>query len=87
MRRTHLRHQDNIAKRLLIHAGAFNLGLVMRKLSGCGTPRGLQGRLNQLLLLLLTLVNGFIYAITSKITTIKGSTGNIAQNRNVFSIS
>jgi transposase len=87
MRRTHLRHQDNIAKRLLIHAGAFNLGLVMRKLSGCGTPRGLQGRLNQLLLFLLTLVNGFIYAITSKITTIKGSTGNIAQNRNVFSIS
>src|SRR5882757_2321756 len=66
MRRTHLRHQDNIAKRLLIHAGAFNLSLVMRKLSGCGTPRGLQGRLNQLLLFLLTLVNGLISAITSK---------------------
>jgi transposase len=44
MRRTHLRFHDNIIKRLLIHAGAFNLSLIMRKLSGYGTPRGLQGR-------------------------------------------
>ena len=49
MRRTHLRRHDNIIKRLLIHAGAFNLGLVMRKKSGCGTPRGFQGRLNAFL--------------------------------------
>jgi transposase len=49
MRRTHLRCHDNIIKRLLIHAGAFNLGLVMRKLSGCGTPRGFQGCLNGLI--------------------------------------
>jgi transposase len=48
MRRTHLRCHDNIIKRLLIHAGAFNLGLVMRKLLGNGTPRGLQGRLSAL---------------------------------------
>jgi transposase len=40
MRRTHLRDQDNIIKRLLIPAGAFNLSLVMRKLSGCGTLPG-----------------------------------------------
>jgi transposase len=56
MRRTHLRRHDNIIKRLLIHAGAFNLGLVMRKLSGYGTPRGLQGRLNALLFVLQRLV-------------------------------
>jgi transposase len=49
MRRTHLRRHDNIIKRLLIHAGAFNLGLVMRKLLGNGTPRGFQGRRNALL--------------------------------------
>jgi transposase len=49
MRRTHLRRHDNIIKRLLIHAGAFNLGLVMRKLLGNGTPRGFQGRMNALL--------------------------------------
>src|ERR1039458_1226952 len=44
MRRTHLRHHDNIAKRLLIHVGGFNLGLVMRQLIGIGKPRRLQGR-------------------------------------------
>ena len=44
MRRTHLRGHTNILKRLLIHAGGFNLGLVMRQLIGIGTPRGLQGR-------------------------------------------
>jgi len=46
----HLRRHDNIIKRLLIHAGAFNLGLVMRKISGCGTPRGFQGDLNAFLI-------------------------------------
>src|SRR5574341_1117860 len=44
MRRTHLRGHQNILKRLLVHAGAFNLGLLMRKAFGRGTPRGLQGR-------------------------------------------
>ena len=39
-----LRGHTNILKRLLIHAGGFNLGLVMRHLIGIGTPRGLQGR-------------------------------------------
>jgi transposase len=43
MRRTHLRRHDNILKRLLIHAAGFNLGLVMRKIMGIGTARGLQG--------------------------------------------
>jgi transposase len=43
MRRTHLKRHDNIAKRLLVHVGGFNLGLVMRKLTGFGKPRRLQG--------------------------------------------
>ena len=46
MRRTHLRRHGNILKRLLIHASAFNLGLLMRKMCGSGTPRGLRDRLN-----------------------------------------
>lgn len=50
MRRTHLRFHDNIIKRLLIHAGAFNLSLVIRKRWGCGTPRGLQGSIAALVL-------------------------------------
>ena len=42
MRRTHLHHHKNILKRLLIHIGAFNLSLLLRKTSGAGTPRGLR---------------------------------------------
>src|SRR5438270_7389699 len=45
MRRVHLRGRTNILKRLLVHAGAANLGLLMRKLFGVGTPRALQSRL------------------------------------------
>lgn len=52
MRRTHLRGHDNILKRLLLHSGGFNLGLLMRQAFGVGTPRGLQGRLRALLALL-----------------------------------
>src|SRR5262245_28547594 len=44
MRRTRLRGHRNILKRLLVHASAFNLGLLMRRVCGRGTPRGLQGR-------------------------------------------
>ena len=40
MRRVHLRGRENIAKRYLIHTAAFNLGLIMRKLTGFGTPKG-----------------------------------------------
>ena len=39
MRRTEVRGHDNVVKRLLIQAGAFNLGMVMRKKLGAGTPR------------------------------------------------
>jgi transposase len=45
MRRVHLRGRNNIHKRLVVHAGAANLGLLMRKIFGVGTPKGLQGRL------------------------------------------
>ena len=43
MRRVHLRGRENILKRLVVHSGAANLGLLMRKLFGKGTPRGLAG--------------------------------------------
>jgi transposase len=42
LRRTELRGHDKILKRLLIHAAGCNLGLLMRKLCGIGTPRSLQ---------------------------------------------
>jgi transposase len=56
MRRVHLRGHNNILKRLLIHPGGFNLGLLMRQLIGVGTPRGLQGRLSEVVAALLSLI-------------------------------
>lgn len=44
MRRLHLRGRENISKRYQVHAGAANLGTVLRRLIGAGTPRGFQGR-------------------------------------------
>jgi len=55
LRRTHVRGHANILKRLLIHTGAFNLGLLMRTLIGVGTPRGLQGHLATVLTLIVTM--------------------------------
>jgi transposase len=49
MRRTHLRGQQNILKRLLIHVGAFNLSLIFRSLLGSGTPRELRNRQSRLI--------------------------------------
>ena len=37
-------HRRFHIRRLLIHASAFNLGLALRKLAECGTPKVLQGR-------------------------------------------
>ena len=42
MRRTHLKGHHNILKRLLIHVAGFNLSLILRKMLGFGTARGLQ---------------------------------------------
>ena len=44
LRRTHLRGHQNILKRQLIHVGAFNLSLILRKMLGAGTPRELRNR-------------------------------------------
>jgi len=59
MRRTHLRGQQNILKRLLIHVGAFNLSLIFRSLLGSGTPRELRNRQSSLLFVLSLLFRRF----------------------------
>jgi transposase len=43
-RRSWLRGLVNVSKRYVIHAAAYNLGVILRKLFGIGTPRSLQGR-------------------------------------------
>jgi hypothetical protein len=52
MRRCHLRGQENIWKRQLIHVGAFNLSLILRQLLGAGTPREWKNRFGSLVLTL-----------------------------------
>lgn len=62
MRRVHLRGRINILKRMLVQVGGFNLSLVMRKLIGRGTPRGLQGlflRVFSTLVVLATIIRSF----------------------------
>jgi transposase len=53
LRRCHLRGRENILKRTLIHVGAFNLSLILRKLLGAGTPREMKNRAASLILRLL----------------------------------
>jgi transposase len=53
MRRVHLRGRENVWKRQLIHVGAFNLSLVLRRMLGAGTPRELRNRPKQALFVVL----------------------------------
>ncbi|HEY3322030.1 MAG TPA: transposase [Planctomycetota bacterium] len=56
MRRTHLRGHANILKRLLIQVCGFNLGLILRKLIGHGTPKELAERLKSLVLAIFAVI-------------------------------
>ena len=58
MRRVHLRGHPNILKRLLVQVCGVNLGLLMRHLTGVGTPRSLQGRASALVEALIGLLSG-----------------------------
>ena len=44
LRRIYVRGHANVRKRLLIHVCGFNLGVLMRRLTGIGTPRRQQSR-------------------------------------------
>jgi transposase len=54
MRRAWLRGRENVHKRYLIHVAGFNLGILMRALFGCGTPRADAGAKNALLFIIQT---------------------------------
>jgi transposase len=54
MRRTWLRGRENIQKRYLIHVAGYNLGLIMRLLTGAGTPREFQARVSAGLAVIIT---------------------------------
>jgi hypothetical protein len=46
MRRAWLRGRENLHKRYLIHVAGYNLGLIMRLLTGAGTPREFRARVS-----------------------------------------
>jgi hypothetical protein len=46
MRRAWLRGRENLHKRYLIHVAGYNLGLIMRLLTGAGTPREFRAKVS-----------------------------------------
>jgi transposase len=66
LRRMYVRGADNVLKRVLLQAVAFNIGLLLRKLSGWGKPRQAQGRLSQLQTLLFAVFALFDAAVRSR---------------------
>src|SRR5271155_1343495 len=63
MRRVWLRGRENIQKRYLIHVAGYNLGLIMRLLTGAGTPREFCARVFVRLLVILEPDGGLIFVI------------------------
>jgi len=64
MRRVFLRGHENIAKRLLTHLAGFNLSLVMRKIFGRGTPKGLGDLLFSIFMAIHSLTMVFIRVLS-----------------------
>ncbi len=83
MRRTHLRRHNNILKRLLIHVSGLNLGLLMRKCFGVGTPRSLQGRrdLAAALRHALVLFLAALVELWARLTSIRGPSPKTERQR------
>jgi transposase len=79
MRRFTLCGHENILKRLLIHIGAFNISLVLRKMLGAGTPRELKNRAAMLLLRLFKWLachdrpNGAVESRSSPVLALSGT--------------
>ena len=64
LRRLHLRGRQNISKRYQLYVGATNFGILLRRLIGTGTPRGLQGRNGVLCALLPALLSMLRLSLT-----------------------
>ena len=65
MRRVHLPGYSNILKRVLVHVAGGNLGLLLRHLTGVGTPRGPQGRVVSAVWALIRRLVGLCGAVSS----------------------
>src|SRR5215218_6759964 len=58
MRRAWLRGRENLHKRYLIHVAGYNLGLIMRLLTGAGTPREFRAKVSAYLAAAVTPTGG-----------------------------
>ena len=80
LRRCYLRGRENILKRQLIHVGAFNLSLILRKLLGAGTPRELRNRAGRVFWRLLR----FLMGLTTTVSPTRLLTPSIGARRATF---
>jgi transposase len=64
MRRAWLRGRENLHKRYLVHVAGYNLGLIMRPLTGAGTPREFQALVAVRLAVVSTPTGGLFVLLT-----------------------
>lgn len=83
MRRSHLRGLKNVEKRYLIQACAYNLGLMMRKLIGFGTPRGLGAAAAALVRVLCALWQLLAALVLRPKVAIRTNSNNDAETRRI----
>ena len=60
MRRAWLRGRENLHERYLIHVAGYNFGLIMRLLTGAGTPREFQARASACLVATISTTGGLL---------------------------
>ena len=72
-RRSWLRGFEKVHKRYIIHAAAFNLGVLMRALFGMGKPRTLQGGLAGLCAALIAILNCLVQRLIPRRRTVQNS--------------
>ena len=71
MRRLYLRGRENVAKRVLIHAAGFNVGLMMRLKYGLPKPRSMSAAAGALILTLILTVRGGLGSIWAGLRSIR----------------
>src|SRR5918993_2424567 len=63
MRRAWLRGRENLHKRYLVHVAGYNLGLIMRLLTGAGTPRAFRARVSARFAAVVTPTGGLLFLL------------------------
>jgi transposase len=63
MRRAWLRGRENLHKRYLVHVSGYNLGLIMRLLTGAGTPREFRARVSARFAAVVTPTGGLLFLL------------------------